>query len=190
VCNPQPKPGAKPTNPTYDGTLPPEVSAALDTHIGYELARFNGLCWTDSTVIAWARPTFRLDLPVTSACCLAVTPSRSLVLVNVATRGWDLPGGHLEADESPLEALHRELLEEAGLDVDSTQAILLGMLLVTDPVTEKPNSQMAVYHIELDHEPTLIPQAPGEIHSVDMFPVTALPGQTESLVWRPYVSLL
>ena len=29
-------------------------------------------------------------------------------------RGWDIPGGHVEADELPLDAFKRELAEESG----------------------------------------------------------------------------
>jgi len=49
------------------------------------------------------------------------TPSgaRELLLaVRVDLRGWELPGGHLDEDETPGEALAREVLEETGLSVE------------------------------------------------------------------------
>jgi len=34
---------------------------------------------------------------------------------------WDLPGGFVDENEHPLEALHRELAEETGLEIEPTE---------------------------------------------------------------------
>ena len=39
-----------------------------------------------------------------------------VVFVEHPERGWEIPGGHLEENETPEEALMRELLEETGLN--------------------------------------------------------------------------
>jgi 8-oxo-dGTP diphosphatase len=39
------------------------------------------------------------------------------VRMNYATHAWTTPGGRVEAGESPIDALKREVLEEAGLNV-------------------------------------------------------------------------
>ncbi len=50
---------------------------------------------------------------ITAALALAFEGDRFL-LTNLAARGWDIPGGHVEPRESPEEAMRREVYEETG----------------------------------------------------------------------------
>ena len=50
---------------------------------------------------------------VTTALVLAFDKDR-LLQTNLAARGWDIVGGHIEPGESPEEAARRKAYEEAG----------------------------------------------------------------------------
>ena len=60
--------------------------------------------------------------PAPTACALCVDDQGRLLLARRAhppyEGRWDTPGGFLEEDEHPLDALRRELREETGLDVE------------------------------------------------------------------------
>lgn len=47
----------------------------------------------------------------------------ALLLTNLNERGWDIPGGHIEPGETPIEAMIRELYEETGAIIDSPQVL-------------------------------------------------------------------
>jgi 8-oxo-dGTP pyrophosphatase MutT (NUDIX family) len=49
-----------------------------------------------------------------SAALAFAFQGEKLLLVKLKSRGWDLPGGHLEPGEQPEYALRREVFEEAG----------------------------------------------------------------------------
>ncbi len=62
-----------------------------------------------------------------TACALCVDEGGRLLLVRRAGEVfhgfWDLPGGFLEEDEHPLDCLHRELREEAGIGLRDTEFV-------------------------------------------------------------------
>ncbi|MDF2721395.1 MAG: hydrolase [Paenibacillus sp.] len=47
----------------------------------------------------------------------------ALVLTNLNERGWDIPGGHIEPGEHPVETMTRELYEETGARIESPQVL-------------------------------------------------------------------
>ena len=46
-----------------------------------------------------------------------------MLLTRLKKRGWDIPGGHIEGNESPEQAAVRETMEEAGVLVAPVQLI-------------------------------------------------------------------
>ncbi len=80
---------------------------------------------------------------------------------------WDLPGGHIEGDETPEDALRREAQEELGIDVERYQE--LGTVL--DPVEP---ADIIVFAVSAwDGEPTNA--APEEHSEIDWFTQDSLP---------------
>lgn len=55
---------------------------------------------------------------ITSVHVVPVADDGSIVAVNVTSRGWDIPGGHVDEGElSPLDSLRREVREEASISI-------------------------------------------------------------------------
>ena len=56
---------------------------------------------------------------------MGVNGERFLMVFNVKRNGWEMPGGTIEAGETPVEAAIREFREESGLDliVESFQTL-------------------------------------------------------------------
>lgn len=55
-----------------------------------------------------------------SAAALVTNDKGEVLLVNSPWRGWEYPGGLIEPGESFQEALHREVREEAGVEIEIT----------------------------------------------------------------------
>lgn len=54
-----------------------------------------------------------------------------VILVNLDSRGWDFPGGHMEEGETPEECFAREAMEEACIE---GRLAMLGYVLVDNTV--------------------------------------------------------
>lgn len=79
------------------------------------------------------------SLPVT-AVKIYVFQDDKLLLTNITSRGWDLPGGHIETSETPEQTVIRELKEETGATVKHFE--LIGYLKITN---EKENERNKKY---------------------------------------------
>ena len=55
-----------------------------------------------------------------SVAALVTNEDGKILLVNSPWRGWEYPGGLIEPGETFQEALHREIREEAGVEVEIT----------------------------------------------------------------------
>jgi 8-oxo-dGTP diphosphatase len=66
----------------------------------------------NESLIAFASRLPPLEL-VSTALVLAFAGDR-LLMTELVSRGWDIPGGHVEPGEHPEETVRREVLEETG----------------------------------------------------------------------------
>lgn len=74
---------------------------------------------------------------------LVLNSARQLLLCHVTgTASWDIPKGLLDAGETPLQAARRELLEEAGLDVDASRFEDLGEF------NYRPDKRLHLFKVE------------------------------------------
>ena len=71
-------------------------------------------------------PTRNMETEITAVCAfVAVDTDPGKIVVIRNKRGYDLPGGHVEKNESPLEAVCREVDEEAKAVLDAPQPFML-----------------------------------------------------------------
>lgn len=135
--------------------------------------------------------------PITSTF-LFVTCGERVLLVDVASRGWDLPGGHLEPGETFEEAWRRELSEEAGVVLEGTLSPrVLGALRLHVEADRPdgypypyPDSTMLALHVEV---PSLLPVAsgvPDEVSGAAWVPLSDVLDLCGAPVWAPFLAHL
>ncbi|MGZ4110122.1 MAG: NUDIX hydrolase [Actinomycetota bacterium] len=55
---------------------------------------------------------------MTAAGCFVTNDAGEVLLVRTVGRSWECPGGKVDEGETPMDAMHREVLEESGCTVE------------------------------------------------------------------------
>jgi ADP-ribose pyrophosphatase YjhB (NUDIX family) len=63
----------------------------------------------------------RHQMRVSCKCALYTQDGSKVLLAHYGSKGYGLPGGHMEANESPDQAVRRELQEEIGVAGDALE---------------------------------------------------------------------
>ena len=87
-----------------------------------------------------------------AAALLLNADGQTLLVRKRATTAFMQPGGKIDAGESPVQALARELEEELGLVIDPTQATFLGQF--SAPAANEPGFvvQAEIFQLTIDAE--------------------------------------
>jgi 8-oxo-dGTP pyrophosphatase MutT (NUDIX family) len=133
----------------------------------------------------WESDAPRSDVGVSGAVCLLFDEDDALVMVEVRSRGWDVPGGHSEDAETPLETVVRESAEEIGVAPDEYHTpVFTGYLLVG---AARPR-QILVFSSRLLTQRPLVSSMPQEIAEVHHLPLSALPDVATTRGWYPFIA--
>ncbi|HHJ1298510.1 MULTISPECIES: NUDIX hydrolase [Pseudomonas] len=122
------------------------------------------------------------------AAALLIDPQgRTLLVRKRGTRAFMQPGGKIDAGETAVAALVRELHEELGLRIDPAQAIPLGRF--SAPAANEPGHEVQAELFRVDSAEAVVPAA--EIEEVvwlaaDQAPTFELAPLTRDLILPLY----
>ena len=92
------------------------------------------------------------------AAALLIDPQcRTLLVRKRGTQAFMQPGGKIDAGESPVEALVRELHEELGLRIDPAQAAHMGAF--SAPAANEPGFEVHAELFRVDTAEAVVPAA-------------------------------
>jgi len=92
------------------------------------------------------------------AAALLIDPQgRTLLVRKRGTEAFMQPGGKIDAGETPVQALVRELHEELGLRIDPAQAMHLGQF--SAPAANEPGFEVQAELFRVDSAAAVVPAA-------------------------------
>lgn len=106
---------------------------------------------TGPVSLSW-HPGESCGLPITGSHGFCFCGGKVLVC-EIEGRGWSIPGGHLEAGETPADCMAREIREEACAEVE--RSVLAGFLVADHSINAKyagrypARSGLAVFAVSL-----------------------------------------
>ena len=102
------------------------------------------------------------DVDLVTSSLGLIFHEEKLLMVNIRSRGWDIPGGHREAGETPEQTLHRELWEEAAVTLTNVELLAYQKATVLGPEPAGyrypyPTSYQLFFVGKIAELPTFIP---------------------------------
>ena len=100
---------------------------------------FPSVLWGDTQATFLAAGEVLPEAPLTAALVFAMQ-HEDFILADIEGRGWCIPGGHLEVEESGEQAARREVREEIGATLGPLH--LLGHYVLTSPASQAEANQI------------------------------------------------